>query len=134
MQFKNIKIIATNKDYFIGQEEDTLYKINKDSIESKVELNKSYNFYLDENELEVFFKNDRHFKILLELTSIKNEVLSIKKDKNENYFLSTQIGTSLLVEQFSKKDFESLDLKGNDLSIHMNIKNIIRVKKLQERD
>ena len=134
MQFKNIKIIAASKDYFIGQEEDTLYKINKDSIESEVELNKSYNFYLDENELEVFYKDDRHFKILLELEKIKNEVLSIKKDQSDNLFLSTQIGTSLLVEQFSKEDFESLDLEGNDLSIHMNIKTIMRVKRLQERD
>lgn len=134
MRFKNIKIIATNKNYFIGQEEDTLYKINRESIESEVELNESYNFYLDENELEVFYKDTRHFKILLELEKIKNEVLIIKKDKSDNYFLSTQIGTSLLVEQFNKEDYESLDLEENDLSIYMNIKNIMRVKKLQERD
>jgi len=134
MKFININVIAINKNYLIGSDdEDTLYKINRESIVSEVNLNQSYNFYLDENELEVFYKDDRYFKILLELED-KNEVLTIKKDKSDNYFLSTQIGTSLLVEQFSKKDFESLDLEGNDLSIFISIKNIMRVKKLQERD
>jgi len=129
MKFLNIKVIASCKNYFIGQDDKTTYKIYKESIESQIDLNKSYNFYLDDTEIEIL--HEEHFQILLELEEIKGETLSIKKDIQDNLFLSIRVGSSLTIEAFTKEDFESLDLNDNSKTLYLNVKNILRVKKLR---
>ena len=126
--FINLKVIATCKNYFIGlDEEDTTYKINRESIVSDIKTYGTYNFYLEESELEILNKQSE--KILLELEEENRPLIIYRRDKE--LFLSTKTNIGTVIESFSKKDFDSLDLNENSKSLYLAIKTLLRVKKLR---